>query len=101
MGQRLDLQQILESILGSRNVYFQPPPSVKMQYPCIVYHLDNMPVDHADNVNFLTHKLYGIQLISRDPENPSWDKLAGLPYCRFVRFYAMDNLNHNIFNLYY
>ena len=37
MANRLDLQALLEDLLGSRNVYYQPPESVKMNYPAIVY----------------------------------------------------------------
>ena len=49
MAQRLILQSALEAILGSRNVYFQPPSGFQMQYPCIVYTLDNDFVARADN----------------------------------------------------
>lgn len=37
MGTRLELQNKLEELLGSRHVYFQPPESVKMEYPAIKY----------------------------------------------------------------
>lgn len=37
MASRLDLQTFLEELLESKNVYFQPPESVKMKYPAIVY----------------------------------------------------------------
>jgi len=33
MGTRLELQNLLENILGSRNVYFQPPENLKLNYP--------------------------------------------------------------------
>lgn len=42
MASRLNLQTFLEEILESRNVYFQPPESVKMKYPAIVYALDDI-----------------------------------------------------------
>ena len=41
MAPRLDLQKLLVELLGSDNVYFQPPPSVQMNYPAIVYKLDD------------------------------------------------------------
>ena len=37
MKTRYELHEFLCEILGSRNVYFQPPESVKMKYPAIVY----------------------------------------------------------------
>ena len=42
MANRLDLQALLEDLLGSRNVYYQPPESVKMNYPAIVYALEDI-----------------------------------------------------------
>ena len=37
VDRRNDLQKLLVEVLGSKNVYFQPPESVKMKYPAIVY----------------------------------------------------------------
>ena len=49
MGQRLDLQTELEELLGSRNVYFQPPESLRMNYPCIRYTRSSGETTFADN----------------------------------------------------
>ena len=49
MRTRLELQSFLEEILGSRNVYFQPPTSFKMEYPAIVYARKNIINTFADN----------------------------------------------------
>lgn len=48
MGSRLRLSQILRSLLGTSNVYFQPPGS-GMKYPCIKYELDGENTTFADN----------------------------------------------------
>ena len=40
MARRLELQNLLANLLGTNNVYFQPPPTVQMEYPAIVYHRD-------------------------------------------------------------
>ena len=37
MDRRLQLHEELCSVLGSRNVYFQPPETIKLTYPCIIY----------------------------------------------------------------
>lgn len=39
---RIDFQHLLEEILGSPHVYFQPPATVKLEYPAIIYSLDNL-----------------------------------------------------------
>lgn len=49
MGQRVDLHRKFEIALGSKNVYFQPPESVKLKYPCIIYGLSKLPIKHADD----------------------------------------------------
>ena len=49
MDRRLKLQTLLESIKGVSKVYFQPPETVKMSYPCIVYLLDADKGLHANN----------------------------------------------------
>lgn len=49
MGSRLELQSELEKILGSRNVYFQPPASVKIKYPAIVYSRKSIDNNFANN----------------------------------------------------
>ena len=49
MRDRIGLHEILCETLGSKNVYFQPPESVKMNYPAIVYSRSDIENDHANN----------------------------------------------------
>ena len=53
MSNRTDLQAMLEQILGSRNVYYQPPASVQMNYPAIVYSRKNIENSHADDAVYI------------------------------------------------
>ena len=46
---RLDLHEILVDALGSGNVYFQPPASLKMVYPCIRYNRATADAKFANN----------------------------------------------------
>ena len=101
MGQRLELQALLTDILGSDHVYFQPPPSVKMVYPCIVYRRDYVDVKHADGLPYSRKKRYQVTVIDRDPDSVIPDKIAELPSCTFDRFYTADNLNHDVFKLFF
>lgn len=100
MSKRLELQTMFESMLGSRNVYFQPPPTVKMKYPAIVYSLDRIENTHADNLVYKQDKLYMITLIVYDPDSEIIDQISKLPNCKFVRHFKVDNLNHYNFVLY-
>lgn len=101
MSSRLDLHEDLCGILGSKNVYFQPPPSVRMQYPAIVYSLDSFKFDHANNSKYRRFKRYKLTYIDADPDNEMVEKLlTELPFCSFDRHFKSDNLNHYIFTIY-
>ena len=96
---RLELHDILVGILGSRNVYFQPPPSLQMKYPAIVYSWDGMQVDHADNLNYHAKKDYQVTVIDRDPDSPIPDLVGALPYCSMSTTMVVDNLHQFVYNL--
>lgn len=97
---RLTLHEILCEVLGSRNVYFQPPENLKMSYPAIVYSRDDLEDTSANNSAYIRKTGYMVTLIDRDPDNGALDLLRGLPYCRFDRHYTSDNLNHDVFTIY-
>lgn len=101
MSDRLELHTRLEDILGSRNCYFQPPASVQMRYPAIVYSLDSIDKIHANDDMYRSLTAYMVTLIDKNPDTEYLVKLLALPYCRFVRFYTADNLNHWVFTLYH
>lgn len=101
MASRIDLHEELCDILGSRNVYFQPPESVKLKYPCIIYERDNMEIIHADDTSYHLFKRYNVTVIDKDPDSEIPDKVALLPHCRFDRHYKGDNLNHDSFSIYW
>ena len=101
MDRRLQLQSLLSSILGSDNVYYQPPASVKMQYPCIVYTKRRINEIKADNADYVRQTQYTLTLIGRDPESEIVEDLLDIPYCSYDRFFTSNGLNHDVFSLYY
>lgn len=98
---RTQLQSDLEDIIGSRNVYFQPPESLKMSFPAIVYSLSSIDNVFSSDSIYRRYNVYEIILIDKNPESLFVDRILGLPYCRFVRSYKADNLNHYVFNIYF
>lgn len=98
---RTELQSILEDILGSRNVYFQPPESLRMSYPAIVYSLSSIDNIYASDSIFRRYNVYEIVLIDRSPESTFVDPILNLPFCRFTRSYKAENLNHYAFTIYF
>lgn len=98
---RLELHAIFESILGSTHAYFQPPSSIRMTYPCIVYSRDAADEKRADNVLYAHKTRYLVTVIDPDPDSLIPGKVAKLPLCSYSRFFAADNLNHDVFNLFF
>lgn len=101
MGQRLDLQALLEQILGSDHVYFQPPANVQIQYPCIIYKRDNADTEFADNIPYRFCLRYQVTVIDKNPDSLTPAKIATLPMTIFNRFFTANNLNHDVFILYF
>lgn len=99
MASRLSLQTLLEGL--APNVYFQPPTNLKLAYPCIIYKRDYAQTQFADNNPYSLTKRYMVTVIDRDPDSAIPDKVAALPMCIFNRFYTADNLNHDVFNLFF
>lgn len=101
MGDRLKLHETFGEILGSRNVYFQPPESVKMEYPAIVYERGNIQNTFADNMVYGQSHSYQVTVIDKDPDSVIVGAVSMLPRCRFQRHFTAENLNHDVFTLYY
>jgi hypothetical protein len=101
-SRRLSLQALLETLLGSDHVYFQPPPGEQILYPCIIYKRDNASTDFANNFGYRFQQRYQVTYISSgSPDTGMVEKLARLPLCLYNRFYVAQNLNHDVFNLYF
>lgn len=96
---RLELHAILELICA--NVYFQPPADVQMLYPAIVYELDRADTKFADDRPYSITKQYSVQLISENPDESIFDALAAIPMCAHERHFVANNLNHDVFNVYF
>lgn len=101
MDRRLELQQILEEILGSDEVHFQPPASVELHYPAIIYSRAKIDSDYADNVVYRQGRKYRITVIDPDPDSEIVTAVSRLPQCKHDRHYAADNLNHDVFTISY
>lgn len=99
MMTRLELQSELERILGSGNVYFQPPEGYKLSYPCILYEKSSVRSIYADDVTYLKHPTFTVTVIDRDPDSDIPDRLLSLRGAKFDRHFTNDNLHHNVISL--
>lgn len=82
-------------------VYFQPPSNIKMTYPCIVYSRDSADTMFANDQVWHYTQRYQVIIIDAKPDTPILDQLRELPMSLYERHYVADNLNHDVFNIYY
>lgn len=102
MVTRKDLHNELKEVLGSNNVYFQPPESITLSYPCIIYSRDKSDDRKADNYLYLHRNGYNVMIITRDPESDIGFKLMKhFMLCSFNRNYISDKLYHEVYTIYY
>ena len=123
MSKRLELHNILLGVFGSdspnsyflqsafpsftpasdRYVYFQPPSTVKMKYPCIVYSRSerNSRIQVANGKPYIYRRAYKVTHIDPNPDSAVIDALVNLPYCRYETHFNKDNLNHDVFTIFY
>lgn len=99
MAPRLKLHQLLETF--TENVYFQPPTNVVLQYPCIVYQRDFADTKFADDVVYDHTLRYAITVIDQNPDSEIPKKVAQMPMSLFNRFFTVDNLNHDVYSVYF
>lgn len=100
---RLELQALLQEVSGydEPHVHFQPPPNLVMDYPCIRYKRDDADTSFADNRPYRVVQRYQVMVIGHSPDNPVLAKIAALPMCLTGRSYTAENLNHDVFTLFF
>ena len=99
MAPRLQLHQLLETFAD--HVYFQPPINVQLQYPCIIYKRDFADTKFADDKAYNHTLRYMITIIDPDPDSEIPNKVALMSMSLFNRFYTADNLNHDVYSVYF
>ena len=102
MASRLELHEELCELLGSRNVYFNPPEDIKMNYPAIRYSLSGVDLVHANNKVYRSTNQYSLMVIDPDPDSEIHTKiLQHFPMCNLGRPYPAEGLNHFPLTLYF
>lgn len=102
MANRLDLHAELLALMEGNPVYFQPPESIKLKYPCLVYSRRAGDTKYADNYPYNYKPEYQLTLIDKDPDSKFVLKLImAFPMIRHTNFFISDNLNHDVFALFY
>jgi len=99
---RLQLQSKLEEVIGSRNVYFQPPETMRLEYPCIVYFKNALPVNYANNKIYKKKQAYTLTYVDKNPDSEMPNTiLHAFSFIRIDSYYRSEGLNHTKFTLYF
>ena len=101
MRDRMGLDAILKDIIGSDKVYFQPPEGFKLSYPCIVYEVDSIDTNYADDNPYRFSKCYLVTLMDRNPDSQYVERILNIQTCRTTRVFTSDRLYHYVFKIYY
>lgn len=85
-------------------VYFQPPSSVKLVYPCWVIERITASQPRADDKTYFFRP--GYKCIHMDRIEPDPDFLYGVisdlfPHSVYQNHYTMDNIHHDQYLIYY
>lgn len=97
-----ELSELLHKNLGNKiHYYFQPPETIKMKFPCVVYEISSGNTRYADNGLYAYMNRYTLSYITPNSEDPINDLIRCLPLCRFDRRYSQNNLYHNVYDLYF
>jgi hypothetical protein len=99
MDNRLKLQSLLEEALGSKQVYFQPPSSIRMKYPAIVYSRNNIENVSANDSVYVQHYSYQITVMDYNPDSEIVKKISMIPGIRFGNHFTSEDLNHDVFTI--
>lgn len=97
---RESLHDVLLNTIGTTSVYFQPPPSISMKYPAIVYKLSKIQSKYASDSRYNTTREYQVTIIDKSPISPIVDRLLqNIVTCEHTSHFCSDNLNHDVFNV--
>lgn len=85
----------------TKNIYFQPPENVQMEYPAIVYSRYNINNRSANNEVYLQGTYYQVIVLDKDPDSEIVNKISHFPTAKYSRHFTTSGLNHDVFIIYY
>lgn len=95
-----EMQTKLEAILGSRNVYFQPPENIKINYPAIIYKVARQNKKLANDSVYGIIPVYELKVVDYFPDSQITAMLLEDPKCGYVNSYNNSNLHYDVLNIY-
>lgn len=100
MTTRLELHNQL--LKFSDNVYYQPPSTIRMRFPCIVYNKSDVKRLYSNDGMYSRKQQYQITVISPDPDSLTAEELeTHFEYCKITNYLNVDNLHNTHLTIYY
>ena len=103
MKTRNEFHQALVKALGTPYVYAQKPEGLKTHKGNrIIYSREEIDFSNADNQKYIGYSKYSVTLVSKDPDWPLVEDILHMfQFCEHDRHYVTDNLNHDVYIIYY
>ncbi len=98
---RMEFGKKLRSLEDGSHTYFQPPSSVRIEYPCFIYSRDVGRTMRADDRRYGYAEGYEVIYITTDPDTVTPQKVMdAFTYCSDGKPYIKDGLYHYPFTIY-
>lgn len=107
MAKRTDLHELLSEIVnmpepdGDTHVYYNSTENIRMKFPAIKYSRKKINNTYADDLVYKQKRAYTVIVIDYAADSPIVDSVSNLPECTHERFYKANNLNHDVFTIYW
>lgn len=102
MDRRQKLHEELKRVTGIKNVYFQPPESIKLKYPCVIYSKQPFRTVRANNTAWINNRPYRVVIVCSDGDNKFAEMLLnGFKYCSYDSRYISNNMYHDSLTIFY
>ena len=100
MKSRIEIQNLLEEILGSKEVYFQAPPNTGMSYPCMIYDFEGFDTSFADNRPYLVSGQWTVHHMYKSIKNDLKERMVlEEPFFRWDRRIKSDGVYNDYYKI--
>lgn len=97
LTKREELQVFFETLC--KNVYFEPPSNIIMDYPAIEYRYDQTIPTYADDMKYINKWVFSGSVMSRSSIDPLFAIIEELPNVTIDRMGSIDKINHVYFTI--
>ena len=97
MASWLTLKNEWEAAFGIK-IYYEPPESIKLTYPCAIMSRGNIQFADANNYKYLKTVRYSLTYITKTINDPLADTIAEYDHMVHGDSYTSDHLYHHTYS---